>query len=92
MKTFNEDGFDNEIKSIMKQSLIFLISVIIELLSVVALRLYRSGLKSSCVDVEHEEAGCDMNSKENFGLRMTWSLLDSLSKFTYCMYFLWVQH
>ena len=41
-----------------------------------------------CVDAEHTEEGCDLNSTKNFTLRMTFVLLDTISKFIYCMYFL----
>ena len=64
----------------------FNIAVVIELFSVIALRLYRAQL--NCIDPEHTEEGCDLNSTKNFVLRMTFVLLDTISKFVYCTYFL----
>ena len=66
----------------------FNFAVVIELVSVIALRVYRKNL--NCIDVEHTELGCDINSTLNFTLRMTFVLLDTISKFIYCMYFLWI--
>ena len=88
MRKFDEEGFRKEIDSIVKQSCVFNIAVVIELLSIICFRLYVTFL--GCHDIEHTEFGCDMNSTRNFTLRMTFIFTDTLSKFTYCMYFLWV--
>ena len=90
MKQLDEESFRKEINSIMRQNCVFLISVLIELISVGALRFYRYGLQSTCKDITHREQGCDLNSTKNFTSRMIFLFLDTLSKFTYCMYFLWV--
>ena len=86
MKKFDEECFRKEVESIKKQNCVFNFAVVIELVSVVTLRVYRENL--NCFDVNHSELGCDINSTFNFTLRMTFILLDTISKFIYCMYLL----
>ena len=100
MSKFSEECFQTEIANILKQTYVFMLSLVVELLAVLCLRLFRDEMKKSCDNIDTERfffvitdaEGCEFNSNKNFSLLITWMVLDSLSKFTYCSYFLYIQH